>query len=93
MGGPYGIGGAKWPGAGRVIEESGELTQVLGKLIGADGATTHWDGTDLRARLVEEIADVRAALDFFAEVNDLPLDEIDERAARKRATYERWHAG
>ncbi|GAA1956552.1 hypothetical protein [Amycolatopsis minnesotensis] len=93
MGGPYAIGGAKWPGASRVIEESGELLQVLGKLIGADGATAHWDGSDLRARLVAEIADVRAALDFFIEANDLPDGEISERAACKLATYERWHSG
>lgn len=93
MGGPYAIGGAKWPGASKALEECGELVQVLGKLIGAGGATAHWDGTDLRARLVAEIADVRAALDFFVEVNDLPADEIDKRTARKRTTYHRWHAG
>lgn len=88
---PYGIGSTRWPGASRVIEESGELVQVLGKLIGAGGATEHWDGTDLRQRLVEEIGDVRAALEFFTAAAELPAAEIDQRARRKRAEYERWH--
>lgn len=88
---PYGIGSARWPGASRVVEESGELVQVLGKLIGAGGGTEHWDGTDLRPRLVEEIGDVRAALDFFVEANELPADAVERRRARKRADYDRWH--
>jgi hypothetical protein len=65
--------------------------QVLGKLIGAGGDTSHWDGTDLRERLTDELADVRAALDFFVSANNLPEASINERAARKRAQYDEWH--
>lgn len=88
---PYGIGSTRWPGAGRVIEESGELAQVLGKLIGASGELVHWDGTDLRQRLVDEIGDLRAALDFFAAANELPAEQVEQQAQHKRAEYERWH--
>lgn len=89
--GPYSIGSELWPGTSRVIEECGELMQVLGKLIGASGATSHWDGTDLRERLTDELADVRAALDFFISVNDVPESLINERSAQKRAQYEQWN--
>lgn len=91
--GPYSIGSESWPGTSRMIEECGELIQVLGKLIGAAGKTSHWDGTDLRDRLTDELSDVRAAIDFFIDANDLPPAAIDERAARKRAQYDRWHRG
>ncbi|MBO0610879.1 hypothetical protein [Myceligenerans salitolerans] len=89
--GPYSIGSESWPGASRIIEECGELLQVLGKLIGSGGSTAHWDGTDLGERLADEISDTRAALDYFISANNLPADVIDERTARKRAQYEKWH--
>lgn len=33
--GPFSIGSTTWPGVSRVLEELGELGQVLGKLIGS----------------------------------------------------------
>lgn len=89
--GPYGIGSGHWPGTSRLIEECGELVQVLGKLIGAGGATDHWDGTDLGERLVAELGDVRAAIDFFVAANGVPAASVAERAEWKLARYERWH--
>jgi hypothetical protein len=62
--GDFSIGSKVWPGASKVIEEIGELMQVLGKLIAVAGDTKHWDG-DLRPRLVEEMGDLTAALMFF----------------------------
>ncbi|WP_436501499.1 hypothetical protein [Actinokineospora sp. HUAS TT18] len=89
--GPFSIGSPIWPGASRLIEETGELIQVLGKLIGAGGATVHWDGSSLQDRLIGELGDVRAALDFFIAANDLPAAAISDRANSKRAQYEEWH--
>jgi NTP pyrophosphatase (non-canonical NTP hydrolase) len=89
--GPFSIGSTVWPGASRILEEAGELTQVLGKLIGSGGDTTHFDGSDLRDRLVEEIGDLSAAIAFFV-VHNLPADEIDQRKRKKLAKYEKWHA-
>jgi NTP pyrophosphatase (non-canonical NTP hydrolase) len=86
--GPYSIGSDLWPGLSRLVEELGELSQVAGKLIGNGGETAHYDGTDLRARLAEEIADVLAAMSFVADSNGLDHQEIEKRAEAKRDTYE-----
>ena len=90
--GDFSIGSAVWPGTSKVIEEMGELQQVLGKLIATGGDTKHWDG-DLRKRLIEEIGDVTAALVFFQK--NLTLDEVGqviERAEKKFDLFNEWHA-
>jgi NTP pyrophosphatase (non-canonical NTP hydrolase) len=89
--GPYGIGSDCWPGTSKLIEECGELQQVLGKLIALGGATAHWDGSDLRERLIEEIGDVSAALNFFVTTNNLPMDRVVHRRATKSALFAYWH--
>jgi hypothetical protein len=76
-----------------VIEETGELLQVIGKLIAVGGATEHWDG-DLRKKLVEEAADVAAAVAFFVHEN-FTADELraySERMDVKLARFRAWHA-
>lgn len=91
--GDFSIGSKVWPGTSKVIEEMGELQQVLGKLIAVAGETKHWDG-DLRKKLVEEIGDLTAALVFFKTEN-LTADEeqqIDERARKKCDLFRQWHA-
>jgi hypothetical protein len=80
-----------WPGTVKLIEEMGELQQVLGKLIMTGGDTKHWSG-DLRPRLVEELADVMAALQFFSMAN-LSTDEIKATLARsdeKLVLFHEW---
>lgn len=89
MSGDYSIGSKVWPGLSKMIEECGELLQVAGKLIGSGGETAHWDGTDLRERLIEEMGDVTAALIFFSEHNEVP--GIADRAERKLDLFEEWH--
>ena len=69
--GPYEIGSSTWPGLAKLTEEAGELVQVLAKLVGASGRETYYDGTDLRARLIEECGDLTAAIAFFTEANGL----------------------
>lgn len=91
--GDYAIGSDHWPGTSKLIEELGELQQVLGKLLGTGGSTKHWDGSDLRKRLVEEIGDVQGAIDFFAEEN-LTVSEgraILQRQKDKRRVFDQWH--
>lgn len=90
--GDFSIGSDVWPGASKLLEEMGELTQVLGKLIATHGRTDHWSG-DLRAMLVDEMADVLAAISFFRSHN-LTADEMmqmSERCAAKRELFEGWH--
>lgn len=103
--GEFSIGGDLWPGLSKLIEENGELSELLpeaaltktlallqktsGKLIGSEGRTDHWSG-DLRRMLHEEIADVLAALNFFTTRNGLDKDLIHERAEAKLNTFARW---
>jgi NTP pyrophosphatase (non-canonical NTP hydrolase) len=92
MSGDYSIGSKKWPGTSKLIEEMGELAQVLGKLIGNDGAPAHWDGTDLRERLIEEIADVVAALNFFRGENLTFAESVraQDRTDAKLRQFQAW---
>ena len=90
--GDFSIGSTVWPGTSKLIEETGELQQVLGKLIATAGDTTHWSG-DLRKMMIEEIGDVYAALDFFVETNlsDDDQDTIARRMANKFGLFKQWH--
>jgi hypothetical protein len=65
---------------------------VCGKLIGAEGAVHHWDGTNLKERLEEEMGDVLAAIDFVVSRTDLDVGRIATRRRTKLATFQRWHA-
>jgi hypothetical protein len=90
--GDFSIGSKVWPGTSKLVEEMGELQQVLGKLIASAGDTEHWSG-DLRAKLVEEIGDVTAAIAFFKGEN-LTLDEsdaVEERHWKKLVLFREWH--
>src|ERR1700727_2409741 len=92
-GGDFSIGSQVWPGASKVIEEMGELQQVMGKLIGTAGEEKHWDGSDLKERLKEELADVSAAIAFFIAKNFEDTDdrEMILRVANKKALFFKWH--
>lgn len=88
---PFSIGSSVWPGVSKLAEEAGEVLQVVGKLMGTGGAHEHWDGTNLHARLADELADLSAAIAFVIDKCDLPSEQIEARAQEKRATFERWH--
>jgi NTP pyrophosphatase (non-canonical NTP hydrolase) len=92
--GPYSIGSQHWPGTSKLLEEMGELQQVLGKLLGTGGEVQHWDGSNLRTRLIEELADVKAAIEFFQGKNFTAKEDdlIDKFQANKSQTFERWHS-
>lgn len=83
--------GNKWPGIAKLIEEAGELIQVCGKLMGSRGHEDHWDGTNLRERLHEEIGDVLAACEFIIARCGLDRGKIRERIAHKLGRYNSWH--
>ena len=90
--GDFSIGSNVWPGTSKLIEEMGELHQVLGKLIATHGDTEHWSG-DLRVKLIEEIGDVFAALRFFGFMN-LPIGDshlVESRASDKQKLFIKWH--
>lgn len=89
--GPYSIGSDRWPGLAKLAEECGEVIQVIGKIIAANGETAHWDGTDLLERLEDEIADMRAAAAFLIRHNDLDAGRVTNRTADKLVTFDGWH--
>ena len=87
------IGAAEWPGISKLIEESGEVQQVCGKLIASEGKKEHWDGTDLKCRLEEELGDLLAAIDFVMTECGLSDDRILFRCQEKTALFRKWHDG
>lgn len=92
--GYYSIGSDHWPGVSKLIEEMGEVQQVLGKLLGTNGEAEHWDGTNLYERLEDELGDLLAAIEFFTNANPvLDYRAIEVRATAKCALFYRWHGG
>jgi NTP pyrophosphatase (non-canonical NTP hydrolase) len=72
----------------KLQEEMGELNQVMGKL-GPFPDGKHPDGAkNLMKRLADEIADVRAAIDYFVGVNGIPVD--DDRHKEKLKKFTKW---
>lgn len=92
---PLTFGSSTWPGLVKVAEEAGEVVQVIAKML-AVGADPSRRGTAaMRHRLLEEIADLNAAVTFALDHSDLDATErsfIAERTAAKREKYGRWHA-
>lgn len=91
--GDFAIGSDVWPGVSKLIEENGELGQVLGKLIGTGGQVNHWDGSNLAHRMEEEVADTLAAIDFVIENNPehLKAYRIANRRNEKLKLFREWH--
>jgi NTP pyrophosphatase (non-canonical NTP hydrolase) len=89
--GDFAIGSRTWPGLSKLVEELGEVAQVAGKLIATGGEPDHWDGTNLRTRLEDELADLEAAIAFVLEHNDLDAGRVAERRAAKLRQFGDWH--
>lgn len=86
--GPYSIGSREWNGLSKLIEECGEVIQVAGKIIGNSGRLTHWEGSNLRDRLEEEIGDLQAAIIFVQRHNNI---SPAKRASQKIDLFEDWN--
>jgi NTP pyrophosphatase (non-canonical NTP hydrolase) len=81
----------RWKGIFKLTEECGELGQVLGKL-GPFPGGEHPSGEDLRRKLIEEIGDVKAALQYFIVLNlqQSEMEEINDRATAKFRQFIEW---
>lgn len=85
--------GVKWPGVAKAMEEMGELQQPLGKLVMVDGRDeVHWSGP-LRQPILDEAADVAAAVEFLVDNNYDYEDRayFQARKAAKLRKFEEWH--
>jgi NTP pyrophosphatase (non-canonical NTP hydrolase) len=90
--GDFSLGSSIWPGVSKLVEECGEVVQVAGKIMGTGGERRHWDGSDLKARLEEELGDLAAAMWFVERNCGLSEDAITERMKKKLDTFEGWRA-
>jgi NTP pyrophosphatase (non-canonical NTP hydrolase) len=81
-----------WPGMGKVIEEAGEVLQLCGKIMSIRGATTYFNGEDLRKELQDELGDLLASVKFLIEENKLDRNAIETRAISKGRKYADWKA-
>lgn len=93
MNGAFAFGDETFPGLAKLAEECGEVVQVIGKLMMVHGRREHWSG-DLRAMLIDEMADVLAAIGFVAD-NCLSEDETEamtNRCVTKLEKFQAWHA-
>lgn len=90
---PFAIGGSNWPGLSKLIEECGEVLQVAGKLIATGGQPEHWDGSDLRERVVDELGDLLAALSFVRKhaLTDVEDVHVAIRSQAKYRLFLQWH--
>jgi len=59
-------------------------------LIGTGGESDHWDGSNLRERMEEELADLIAACKFVIQHNCLDSAKITERTDMKLELFNKW---
>lgn len=90
-GGAFSFGSDVWPGLGKLAEECSEVIQVIGKLIATGGAAKHWDGSNLKERLQEEIADSLAAIEFVIDTSNLDRAKLASRRDNKYQLFKKWH--
>lgn len=85
-------------GLSKLTEEIGELGQVIGKMLQypelqMDATRFHPDGTNLRLRLEDEMADVCAAIRFAMVKLDLDVTRIYSRQVEKESKFNKWDSG
>ena len=81
-------------GLTKVVEECGELIQVIAKIQAYPDimrGDTHPDGVTRVDQLVEELGDVMAAIQFVVYRFGFEAS-VGARAAEKKATFLRWDA-
>lgn len=83
----------KYKGIYKLIEECGELLQVLGKL-GPFPDGEHPDGGQhLQIRLENELADLQAAILYFEKANPMNLERMSIRIREKVKKFRTWESG
>jgi len=88
----YTMGCKVWPGLAKLVEESGEVGQIAGKIMAVFGSATYYDGTNLEAELEKELADLQASITFLIAERKLDVAAIENRKQEKLLKYYRWKA-
>lgn len=87
---PAQSGVEQWRGIAKLIEEQGEVLQLLGKLI-AYPVGEHPDGQgNLKDRLHDELADLQAAAEYFIQENNFNEIRIGVRSYSKFRQFKKW---
>lgn len=77
----------------KLIEECGELQQIVAKKLAYYHGDDHPDGAgSMKVRLEEEIADVIAAAIFVTGTLELDEEHVQERIQLKLDRFKAWHA-
>lgn len=79
--------GEQWRGIFKIIEEAGELLQLLGKL-GPFPDGNHPGGEITKSDVTNEVIDLQVALDYFGQTNGLPSNV--NRRFDKFEKFARW---
>jgi NTP pyrophosphatase (non-canonical NTP hydrolase) len=77
-------------GLTKLMEECGELVQACAKKAAYPDSVVHPDGRNLKDSLVEEMADVLAAIDFVSTKFSLDRTAIEVRARSKFRKFSLW---
>lgn len=77
-------------GLPKLIEEASEMTVIAGKMLNCPNSDIYWDGTVLSKRLMEEMADTLAAIEFCCGKMGLDQTHIRIRQMEKLRMYRRW---
>lgn len=88
----YTIRSDRWKGLAKLQEEMSELNTVLSKIVENGGSLEYWNDINLGKNLIEELADVSAAMSFFM-ANNFPesdLISIGARELEKLDKYWEW---
>ena len=82
-------------GFSKLVEETGELQQVVGKVLAYGlGCDSHPDGDKpLVDRFIEESGDVIASIYFIAQKYNLNINAIDRRVSDKLIIFKQWDKG
>jgi len=90
---PFQFASPCWPGLAKLTEECGEVVQVCAKVIGTGGAMVLRDGQMIeRSRVIDELADLMAALHFVVNLNLSPGEfcYYEDRMYAKVRLFETW---
>jgi hypothetical protein len=80
----------KWPGLAKLAEESGEVLQIIGKIMMIKGETIHWSG-NLRTMFLMELADLQAAIFFMTEhFSTEDYYDFNNRVHDKLVRFRQW---